>query len=197
MMSSADAWGVPDSMFGGPVPDDFAAGIARVVLLSSLLESKVHGLLSAMSADPQAKWAGRPIDVLVAEIERLTDSGMPARPHASAALLSAIRAEVIGVRDAIRRRNELLHGIWPFPRLNGGLGWKLEPRKRRRRDWEWMSKLQTNEDNVRSQIEALVSHVYAIDELRQEVETLERVLPPAVRADGETYPAQVMRLRDS
>lgn len=169
--AGADRWGVPNTMFGGPIPDEFAAAIARVALLSALVESKLHGLLSTVGADPQDTWAGLPAGAVLDELDRITRAGMPARRSAPPELLHALHAEVAAARADARTRNELLHAVWPLPRVDGGVGWKPLPPKQRDNAAAW-SRAVTGD--FRPLITRLVKHVDIIDTLRAQAEELTR-----------------------
>jgi hypothetical protein len=171
MNTGADRWGVPDTMFGGPIPDEFAAAIARVALLSALVESKLHGLLSTVGTAPQSTWAGRPAGAVLDELDQIARAGIPARRSAPPKLIHALRAEVAAARADAHTRNELLHAVWPLPLVDGGVGWKPLPPKQRENPAAWTRSV-TGE--FQPLITRLVNHVSTIETLRARTEELPR-----------------------
>jgi len=171
MADDVDEWGVPASMFGGAVPDEFAAALARVAMLSALVESKLLGLLSTVGAEPQDVWAGKAAGEILSKLETIAVAGMPARQSAPAALLDALRVEVVAARSDAHARNELLHAVWPVPLVDGGLGWKLLPKKQRDVYAQW-SRAVTGD--FRPLIGRFVNHVRVIDNLRAQIDQLPR-----------------------
>lgn len=102
----SDQWGVPVRMFG-PVEEDFYGLVGRVVLLSTLLEDRLHVFFCALSGAPQSQLAAAPGAILIKQCSRRLDR-LPAdrRSEASTVLIEA--------EEALRRRNEVVHSLWPF-----------------------------------------------------------------------------------
>lgn len=119
---ASDPWGVPASFFGG-VPEDFYGVVGRVVMLSALLENRLHVLLSALDSDQADRLAGQSGTVLIGELRRRLHR-YP-EEHRVAAVRLLDRAE-----RALQLRHEVVHSLWPFGRLTDVRGWRDIPRKR-------------------------------------------------------------------
>jgi hypothetical protein len=175
LAEGVDEWGVPDRFFGRRVPDDFAAALTRVTMLSSLVDAKLLGLISTLGADPQSTWAGRSTEQLVRELTQIAGAGAPARAAVPNRLLSALQLAVSAVRDDARMRNELVHATWPVPSLVTGVGWKPLPKAQRENEAVWSAGVGVNEEAIRALIGRLIVHVIEVDRLRESAEMFPRI----------------------
>lgn len=122
-----DRWGVPHNMFGA-IGEDFYGLVGRIVLVSALLENRLHVLFCALASAPEEERAGEPgTELAKACRDYLDRMAVERRPEALDVLA--------GAESALRRRNEVSDS-------REIRGWRQVPKRRRMdpaRAVEWTS----------------------------------------------------------
>lgn len=156
----SDTCGIPDNMFG-PVPEQFFGLLGRIVMVTSLLELRVLDLLTELEQIPQQVHAGRPGAELIKACRRRLGDYDPAFAEAAAAVLDR-------VRDALHRRNAVVHSIWPAPRAESAYGWRPLPKGQRQRASSWLpyQSLEVSAAQLRELVAGCVAMVDDLDRLR-------------------------------
>ncbi len=115
-----DSYGIPDNMFG-VLPDELPATIGRIVMLGAVVEEKILQLAWALAQVPQTQYRGKQVSDLVKicrrHLDRL-DTDRTAR----------VQALLVEAERAMRRRNDVVHSLWPAPKLGRLWGWRHAPR---------------------------------------------------------------------
>ncbi len=73
-----DRWGVPHNMFGA-IGEDFYGLVGRIVLVSALLENRLHVLFCALASAPEEERAGEPGTELAKAPVEITSTGWRSR----------------------------------------------------------------------------------------------------------------------
>lgn len=112
----ADRYGIAETLFG-PVDDEFYGLMGRIVMVATLVEDRVLMLLWSVDTEPQPTHAGKPFRQLTTLIRDRIE-GLPD------GVRSDIAAVVTRASDAMDRRNEFVHSLWPNPTLEQAQGWR-------------------------------------------------------------------------
>lgn len=157
-----DRFGVPDNMFG-PMPEDFYAAVGRVVLIAALLDVKLADLLNTLDRVPQTTHAGKHGAELVKSALKSLESTHPALRDPGEAVL-------VEARDALDRRNDVVHNVWTAPTSDTAYGWRAVHRSKRSEPHQPHIGTTMALADLSDFIRRLVRLVPQIDDLRQQVE---------------------------
>ena len=114
-----DSYGIPDNMFG-VLPDELPAMIGRVVMLGAVVEEKILQLAWALARVPQTQCRGKQVSDLLKICRRHIDK-------IDAERTERVQALLLDVEQAMRRRNDVVHSLWPAPKLGQLWGWRHAP----------------------------------------------------------------------
>lgn len=109
-------------MFGF-VPGWLPNIIGRIVMVAALVEGKVDSLLMNLSGRLQNTYAGKPvggnIDLCRKALVLLADD--------NAEFATSTRALLDDVESALKRRNAIVHSLWPDNSIEAARGWRNLP----------------------------------------------------------------------
>lgn len=124
--SMADSFGVPDNVFGD-VPERFYGALGRIAALGALVEMRLGQVCIELEQVPETDVAGLQMKPL---LDRFENEGKK-RVAAGRSLPEALVLLVEAAQEAMSRRNEVVHSLWPNPTLEGAKGWRtVRPKKR-------------------------------------------------------------------
>jgi hypothetical protein len=154
-----DKYSIPDSIFGY-VPEEFYALMGRVVMLGAFLESRLENLLVSMSRSPQDEHAGKHAGLLLKHC-RLALASQPSE-------VKLLATEVLDrAEKALRKRNELVHSVWPSPTLDRASGWSSVPGALRQHPGHPTRWAETSESDLHALIGQMVALAGDLNLLRQ------------------------------
>ena len=112
----------PQGMFGY-VPDWLPTIIGRTVMVAALVEGKVDSLLMNLSGRLQNTYAGKPVggnvDLCRKALVTLEDDN----PE----FVASTRALLDDVEEVLKRRNAIVHSLWPDNTIEAARGWRNLP----------------------------------------------------------------------
>jgi hypothetical protein len=162
---NADPFGIPDNVFG-PVDDDFYGAIGRIVALGALVEQKYGDMIDQIGG-PGATQPGRQLSTLdkrfcsIAKSRTQQKDPLPER-------VIAVHRRVVA---AMKKRNSLVHSIWPNPTADVAKGWRMPPRGP---NVEWT---ETTETDLRILIDEMVTISFELRDVVSETGAWSRATP--------------------
>ena len=146
-----DEFGVPDNTFG-PVPEKFYGLLGRIVALGALVEMRFGTVIERITERSEDSLAGWQMGRLGAEFDKVEKQRSGEGRPLSAGMV-ALRSQA---RDAMERRNALVHSLWPNPTLEEARGWRSVPQGKRSSDDGTIQWTYTSETDMRALISRLV-----------------------------------------
>lgn len=113
-------------MFGF-VPGWLPDLVGRVVMVAALVEGKVDALLMNLSAELQSTHAGKPVLSNIRTIRARLDQIEAQFPD----LAESTRLLLVDVERALKRRNAVVHSLWPDNSQDVARGWRNLPPNQR------------------------------------------------------------------
>jgi|GEM_PF-3083614 len=116
-----DPYGIPERFFG-PLSPELPALIGRVVMLSTLLETKVWAFACSIANEPQSEYAATNVsENITLSKKRLEHYQMNVKERTF-----ALKADELldDINTALSARNEIIHRVWPKSGLDEWAGWK-------------------------------------------------------------------------
>lgn len=115
-----DLFGVPESMFGR-VPEDFYCVAGRIVMVATLVEDRTLMVLWSLDDATQDTHAGKSASAVRQEVKQRIVS---LAPILGSDLVSQLNRILEDLEHASRRRNALVHSLWPNPSEELAQGWR-------------------------------------------------------------------------
>ena len=95
--------------------------IGRIAMLGAVVEEKILHLAWALARVPQTQYRGNQVSDLLKICRRHLD-------RVDAERTARVQALLVDVEQAMRRRNDVVHSLWPAPKLGQLWGWRHAPR---------------------------------------------------------------------
>lgn len=160
-----DSHGVPTNVFG-VVPENFYGLIGRIAMLAPVVEKELHWLHDVITGATQDEVAGIPFGQLSSRCKTALAQGPP---EVATIAIPAIDMAVV----AAKRRNAIVHSLWPDPSLSRAIGHRpVRPKERAPGSSDWTLTISTDQDDLRSLIKAQIEAMDALADARRRISGL-------------------------
>jgi hypothetical protein len=132
------------------VPEEFYGLIGRVTMVAAVLENRLITLLTELTADPQAKHAGKMAGALMDDTARALLGRKPEFRNEGDELIRRLKIVFDG-------RNEIVHSLWPNPTLDRAWGHRSVREKNRPNPGDISATVETNEAAMTALIHEMIS----------------------------------------
>jgi hypothetical protein len=167
--AGSDRYGIPNKTFG-LVPEAFYGMVGRVAMLSALLELRLLDLRTELCRAPQDAYTGQSGTTLIGECRARLPQYEPAFADTAGVVLGA-------AREALLKRHEVIHSVWPEPGLDSAYGWRPVPERRRKTPGQTYVNVTLGPGELAGFIATLVDLVHEVDGLRQAAPQARKPMP--------------------